>query len=105
MNAYETELNRLARQVKQGDATAAAGFRARFEPSLKPIVRRVLYLGRARDALERRILSEFRQLAAPGVGGSGNREGVVEQIAQRICDLTIARLRMPLSARDTVPMF
>jgi hypothetical protein len=82
----------LTARVRQGDRVATAEFRDSFPQSLAPIVRWVLRTGAARVRLHRQIQAEIDQLSDHDFPAP-DPEGLVEQVARRVCEATIADLQ------------
>jgi hypothetical protein len=97
MNSYMLQLESLADRVRRGDSAAVADLRQRLAPGMVYKVREVLRAGYGVSSLERRILAEAERALADNPDRSPQDEGLVHQIAQRLCD-TLGRVRTPAAA-------
>src|SRR5262249_46014090 len=90
MNSDMRLLESLANRVQHGEREAAARLSQLVAPHMVYIVRRALRRGSGASVLDRRILAEAERALAddpdrPGPGEDLD-EGLVRQIAQRLCD-------------------
>jgi hypothetical protein len=88
------ELNRLAARISLGDAGAVLELRRELEGKMVHIVRRAMRANPAASGLTRQILDKAEQLAGPRHRWpSENREGLIRQVASRLCDNVVRGLR------------
>jgi hypothetical protein len=85
-------LQSLAQRVKRGDRVAALRLRDQLEQQMPYIVRRVIRTEAMTTDLEQRIWAEVDQLSDAG-HEAVDREWLVEQVTQRICESMVGDLR------------
>jgi hypothetical protein len=85
-------LQSMAQRAKRGDRAAALRLREQLEQQMPYIVRRVIRTEAMTTDLEQRIWAEVDQLSESGQEVV-DREWLVEQVAQRMCESMIDELR------------
>ena len=106
MTSNFSHLNSLATRVRQGERTAANHLHQLIAPQMVYLVRRALRHGASSSPLDQRILAEARRALADNpdgipaaVGNPPDREGLVREVAQRLCDNLL--LRAPQAGAPT----
>lgn len=97
MNSDLRQLENLVSRARRGDRAAAAALRQRLAPRMVHLVREALSSGQDDFSLDRRILAESRSVLADNPHRSPRDEGLVEEIAQRLCD-NVGRVSDPTPA-------
>ena len=101
------EWHNLARQVRDGDATAAAELRRKLEVQVPRIVRRTIRLRTADSALARQILADAERVAHTDSRAEPGALGLVGRVARRMCAALLANLRAAAASpgpKETVQM-
>ena len=87
MNSDLRQLMSLAERVRRGDSAAAANLREQLGPRMVHFVRQALRCDQDVFFLDRHpILAEARRTLADNPHQSPRDEGLVHQVAQRLCD-------------------
>ena len=94
MQHASPNLQLLAERAGQGDPVALARLRQELEPSMVHIVRRYMRVGPRLSPLARRIQATAHALGdSPDAWPQADRQVLVDQVAQRLCDSVCGRLR------------
>lgn len=100
MHSQSSGLQELAGRVRHGDQIATVELRRELESSMVPMVRRVVRTGHESSDFSRKVLAEWKQLPrAEWHRRSDDEERLIRQVAQRICESVIERLRRSPSNR------
>ncbi len=87
-----SHLANLAARVRQGEREAADRLHQLIVPQMVRIVRRALRHGAGVSPLDQRILAEARQALSDNPDQrSADGEGLVQRVAQRLCDNLLRR--------------